>query len=80
MSPELQLPGGDGKASLLCQLRELGQVPHIAAAALQYRVRYHGLQELLEGLALHELPLVWSLVPGAFFGALSCLKFQYLPR
>ena len=56
MGPELQLPGSDGKASLLGQLYELSQVAHCTALSLQSRVSCHGLQELLEGLALHELP------------------------
>ncbi len=55
MGPKLQLPGGDGKASLLGQLYELSQVAHCNALRLQRRVSRHSLQELLEGLALYGL-------------------------
>ncbi len=56
MGPELQLPGGDGKASLLGQLDELSKIAHCSALRLQRRFSCHSLQKLLEGSALHELP------------------------
>jgi hypothetical protein len=64
MGPELQLPGSDGKASLLGQLDELSKAAHCLALRLQRRVSCHSLQKLLEGSALQSYP--WSLVAGSW--------------
>ena len=62
--PTLQVPDGDGKASLLGQLYELSQFAHRNALRLQHRVSCQNLQQLTEGLTLHGLSP--ELVAGAF--------------